>query len=63
MLVEPCSGLGAVFTFSVHPEIRVTMDHSSFIYFMSPDNALISMYRIKDDADFVTKDLTSKMAL
>lgn len=40
-----------------------TMDHSSYIYLMSPDNALISMYRIQDNIDYILKDLRSKLAL
>lgn len=38
-----------------------TMDHSSFIYLMSPENDLISMYRIQDDADYIIKDITAKL--
>lgn len=34
-----------------------TMDHSSFTYLMSPDNKLISIYRMDDDADFMAKDI------
>ena len=38
-----------------------TMDHSSFVYLMSPDNQLISMYRIKDSADYVYADVLKHM--
>ena len=38
-----------------------TMDHSSFIYLMSPDNQLLSMYRIQDDAEFVAEDIEKKI--
>lgn len=34
-----------------------TMDHSSFIYLMSPDNKPLSIYRMKDDADFMKQDI------
>lgn len=37
-----------------------TMDHSSYIYLMSPDNALISMYRIQDGVDYILDDLSDK---
>ncbi len=37
-----------------------TMDHSSFIYLMSPGNQLISMYRIEDDVDYMLKDIRDK---
>ena len=38
-----------------------TMDHSSFIYLMSPDDELISIYRIQDDAEFIAKDVRAKI--
>jgi protein SCO1/2 len=38
-----------------------TMDHSSFIYLMSPDDELISMYRIKDDVDYIVKDVQARL--
>lgn len=38
-----------------------TMDHSSFIYLMSPDDQLISMYRIKDDAGYMVKDIQARL--
>lgn len=34
-----------------------TVDHSSFIYLMSPDNKPLSIYRIKDDAAFIEADI------
>ena len=37
-----------------------TMDHSSYIYLMSPDNTLISIYRIQDDVKFILSDLKEK---
>lgn len=38
-----------------------TMDHSSFIYLMSPDDTLISMYRIQDDAAYMIADIRAKI--
>ena len=34
-----------------------SVDHSSFIYFMNPDNQVISIYRIQDDVDMITADI------
>ena len=34
-----------------------TMDHSSYIYLMSPDNKLLSVYRIEDSADYILSDM------
>ncbi len=34
-----------------------TMDHSSFTYLMSPENELVAMYRVKDTADFMARDI------
>lgn len=34
-----------------------TVDHSSFIYLMSPDNKPLSIYRMKDDADYMEGDI------
>lgn len=40
------------------PELSdYTMDHSSFIYLMSKDNQLLGIYRIKDDATYITEDV------
>lgn len=38
-----------------------TMDHSSFIYLMSSENKVISIYRIKDDVKYMVQDITSKI--
>ncbi len=38
-----------------------TVDHSSFTYLMSPDNKLMSIYRIKDSVDFMTQDILSRL--
>lgn len=38
-----------------------TMDHSSYIYLMSPDDQLLAMYRIQDDAQYVTKDIKARL--
>jgi len=40
-----------------------TMDHSSFIYLMGPDNTLISMYRVSDKADDVYQDILKRLNL
>jgi len=34
-----------------------TVDHSSYIYFMSPDDKLLGIYRIKDSAEAVAQDI------
>jgi len=33
------------------------MDHSSFVYLMNPENQLISIYRLKDDFNYITQDI------
>ena len=38
-----------------------TMDHSSYIYLMSPDDALMSIYRIADDAEYMVDDIVAKI--
>lgn len=38
-----------------------TVDHSSFIYLMSPDNQLISIYRMEDDAAYMVSDIQQKI--
>lgn len=38
-----------------------TMDHSSYIYFMSPDNQLISIYHMKDEAEYMAKDIAARL--
>ncbi|MEM7650579.1 MAG: SCO family protein [Pseudomonadota bacterium] len=40
-----------------------TMDHSSFLYLMSPDNKLMTMYRINDTADEIYADIEKQLAL
>lgn len=39
-----------------------TMDHSSFIYLMSPDDRLITLYRTEDTAEFIAADIRKRMA-
>lgn len=48
-----------VFARQVHDEdsTEYTMDHSSYIYFMSPDDQLLGMYRIKDGPDYMIEDM------
>lgn len=38
-----------------------TMDHSTFTYFMGPDNKLLSIYRMKDEVDFILNDIKAKI--
>jgi cytochrome oxidase Cu insertion factor (SCO1/SenC/PrrC family) len=38
-----------------------TIDHSSYIYLMSPEGALISMYRTKDKADYIYQDMKERL--
>lgn len=38
-----------------------TMDHSSFIYFMGPDDNLINIYKISDTSQTMAKDIKAKM--
>lgn len=38
-----------------------TMDHSSYIYLMGPDNKLVSIYRMDDDADYVFDDIVKRL--
>jgi protein SCO1/2 len=40
-----------------------TMDHSSFIYLMSPDDTLISMYRVEDNADYIVRDIKNRFGV
>ena len=35
-----------------------TMDHSSFIYLMGPDNRTLAIYRMQDDAEMIRNDVT-----
>ncbi len=37
------------------------MDHSTFLYFMSPDNNLIALYPAKDSAEKIAKDIKSRI--
>lgn len=39
-----------------------TMDHSSYIYFMSPDDTLLTMYRTKDSAPYMAEDIQNLAA-
>lgn len=34
-----------------------SVDHSSFIYFMSPEGTVLGIYRMEDDADFITNEV------
>lgn len=38
-----------------------TMDHSSYIYFMSPEDTLLGMYRMKDEVDYIIQDITKQI--
>ncbi|MGH1399540.1 MAG: SCO family protein [Alphaproteobacteria bacterium] len=38
-----------------------TMDHSSYLYLMSPDNQLTAIYRMDDGADFVYGDMLKRI--
>ena len=40
-----------------------TMDHSSFLYLMSPENTLVSMYRMADSADIIYRDIEKQLGL
>lgn len=40
-----------------------TMDHSSFIYLMGPDDTLVAIYRTADTANFIAADIKNKLAL
>lgn len=40
-----------------------TMDHSSYLYLMGPDNRLMALYRMDDNADFVFKDIVVRASL
>ena len=39
-----------------------TMDHSSFTYLMGPDGELVSMYRVKDTADYMAGDIKKHLS-
>lgn len=34
-----------------------TIDHSTFVYFMGPDDELISIYRMRDNAAYILEDI------
>ena len=34
-----------------------TMDHSSFIYFMGPDDTLLKIFRTQDDAEHIANSI------
>lgn len=38
-----------------------TVDHSSFIYFMDPDNNLQAIYKVLDTADDIARDVRQRM--
>lgn len=38
-----------------------TMDHSSFIYLMSPDDRLLAIYKTQDKADDMAKDIAARI--
>ena len=40
-----------------------TVDHSSFIYLMSPDNTLVNMYRVNDSPDEIYADIEKQLTL
>lgn len=40
-----------------------TMDHSTFVYLMGPDDELVSIYRMKDTPDYIYKDMQQKLGL
>lgn len=38
-----------------------TMDHSSYLYLMSPEGKLLGLYRMDDDADYIYDDLIKRV--
>lgn len=38
-----------------------TMDHSSYLYLMGPENTLVSIYRVDDSADDLYKDIVARL--
>lgn len=38
-----------------------TVDHSSYIYLMGPENTLVSIYRMQDDADYIYDDVIARI--
>jgi len=39
------------------PNEDYNIDHSSYLYFMSPDDKLLGLYRMDDDADYIYNDI------
>ena len=39
-----------------------TVDHSSYLYLMGPDNKLLGIYRMDDDADYVYDDVVKRIS-
>lgn len=39
-----------------------TMDHSSYLYLMGPDDKLLGLYRMDDDADYIYNDIITRTA-
>lgn len=39
-----------------------TMDHSSYLYLMTPENTLAAIYRMDDSADYVYKDILKQIS-
>ena len=52
-----------IYSAKVQSEISedYSVDHSSFIYFMGPDDAVLGIYRTADDADMIAKDILAIM--
>ncbi|MFK7840281.1 MAG: SCO family protein [Bdellovibrionales bacterium] len=38
-----------------------TIDHSSYLYFMGPDDNLLGLYRMNDDADYIYNDILKRV--
>lgn len=38
-----------------------TMDHSTFVYLMTPDDKLLSIYRMKDTAEYMIEDIRARL--
>lgn len=47
---------------SDNPAEDYTMDHSSYLYLMGPDNKLIGLYRMDDDADYIYDDVVKRIS-
>lgn len=39
-----------------------TMDHSSYLYLMSPDDKIVGLYRIQDKVPFLVEDIRAKIS-